>query len=157
MTSINEVQKLNKLAKSLVNHNAFGGREEAVEKAREMMKNPVFGEVKPQVTNKETQSQKSDDEGMEGMKRAMQKNVEFISKTIFAFQKDLDGIKAELADLKREMKQMKLGSTPRQPTTQQTVQQTSEIKQVTKETSHPRSGNTNASDVSIEKMFYYGK
>lgn len=129
MTSINEIQKINSIAKELLDHGMAGNRHDAVVLARKMMKSDESGDMfeqsvsavpykekRPDKTDNlveassEAPSQESkpaDNAEITQLASAIQKNSEFIAKKFNEFQKEIESLKGEVGHYRKEFIDLK--------------------------------------------------
>ncbi len=179
---VERIQKINSLAVDLMKQGLAEDREEAIKQAENVFRSEEadgYSEVKKatelQTPNSE-ETQSEPEISQNKIKEILQKNTEFIVKTIKEFQEKIHQLEKEVAHVKNNtqgiptvkdlldeaQRQKQEQATSRieesapvqaQPVVQQ-AQHKTEQAQTTE--SHPRSGNYKDNDVSIEKFFYMG-
>jgi hypothetical protein len=153
---VDRIQKINDLAVELQNQGLAPDRQAAVAQAEKILLKKEYAclQSSNEEQVKEIKVEEKEPEkmlGQEEIKEILEKNVTFIVKT-------MKGFKEEISKLKEEIKVLK--SRPAQTIVQQPrpQQQTQPAKQQNNDPAndHPRSGNYNDTDVSIETFFYSG-
>lgn len=173
MGYVEDIQKVNDLARELLNHHMADSLTEAVEKARQMLnKNDIpsvsgDGSVRPAEEKKEEIKVEEVKEPMvsqrmnnDEWKQVLAKNNEYIVEQFKLMKGKLDEAFKEIEKLKEEVKNMdpplkQLMTEPEKK--EQPVQQTIAKPEKKEEDSHPRQGNFGSEDVSIDKIFYFGQ
>ena len=147
---VQTIQKINDLALKL-QQQAGMSREEAVKQAEIMLSKGEkleINEISPQkLQEMETKPENTNVSWQEAMK----KNTDFIVRNFKDIQREIVSLKAEIDNLKNQIRNMHL-SAPKPEPKKESQQQLKEEKP--KE--HPRQGQYTEKDVSIEKMFYFG-
>lgn len=182
MGYVEDIKKINALAKELLHHNIVGSQDEAVLKAKEMLvkKNVSSPTVQTESYVDLSKNPLPEEQKREEWKDAMGKNNEYIITELKHFRSTLDTLTNELQTIRNELNGMKKQNTAANTAVQNTelteqreytqqyarpVQTTplptppergaQEVKiQVTQP--HPRAGNYKPEDVSVEKFFYFG-
>lgn len=155
--SIEDVKHINELAQSLLDQRIVASREDAIKQA-EMMLNRKLVEA----TNKPESSQVEyeDKEELEKCRNIIQRNKEYMDRQLFNFKHEIENLNSIIITLRKEIDSLKTNIKGA------SIQEISESKfgaekqvkqQEEKKESHPRQGNFTSKDVSIEKMFYFGK
>ena len=136
--SVDDIQKVNKLAQDLLDQGICTERQQAVQQAEQMLnKNLTKASQTPELNN----------EQMDEFKNFMMRSKDYMEKQLKVFRQDIQSLANQIEELK---KQIRTAPPP-------IIKEKCETPQTELETKpHPRSGNTEAKDVSIEKMFYYG-
>jgi hypothetical protein len=165
---IERIQKINNLALDLMQQGLAKDREDAISQAEKVFNErdsedynqirETMQEIKNENVPKENKSELS----QEKVSEILERNSNFLVKKIKEFQEKVDNLEREIVMLKGQILNCK--TQTRQPVVsevtnsqEQNQQQTRSPQQVQAETSnHPRSGNYNENDVSIEKFFYMG-
>ncbi len=176
MGYIEDIRKINALAKELLLHNIVQSQDEAVVKAREMLvKKDSASSGSDYIDlskNAIPQQEGEKTERREEWKDAMAKNNEYIIAELRKCKSDIDSFANQLSALRSELVQVRARaaqlSKKEEPV--QNVQDIQRIRSAPTETAtttatteekrdyvnHPRSGNYKPNDVAIEKFFYYG-
>ncbi|MBI2133386.1 hypothetical protein HYU11_01750 [Candidatus Woesearchaeota archaeon] len=141
---VEEVQKINSLAKELLKHHIASSSEDAYVQAELMVK----GEA-PKV-NREDEVNR--DLRMLGLKLNSMYNE------IVALQAEIKGLKDEMTSIKKKIESFRVVEQPRaEPVHQPPNEQQAIPPAKTEQASRPRTGDYQEKDVQIEKFFYYGK
>ncbi|MBT4651154.1 hypothetical protein HOC13_01380 [Candidatus Woesearchaeota archaeon] len=157
--NVERIQKINDLALELMKQGLTPDREAAIEQAEKLLSKQDYTSLKETNHDIHTSSQNQEKQQEltdEKIKDILEKNTLFMVKTIKEFRERLEGMDKKIQELKI------IRAAPRpQPTPQpvQSNQQAAPVPQPTPPPSaenHPRSGNFNDTDVSIEKFFYAG-
>ncbi|MBI4438670.1 hypothetical protein HY640_01935 [Candidatus Woesearchaeota archaeon] len=152
---VEEIQKINNLAKELMKHQLASSSEEAYVKAELMVK----GEA-PKVTREDEVNRELRTLGM---------NMNSLYNELVKLQHEFKSFREEFSDIKRRVENMipvqqaqqaqqaapaeRTGERePQQPTHTETASQPSDKKQ----TVRPRTGDYSEKDVAVEKFFYFG-
>ncbi|PIN87003.1 hypothetical protein COV19_02320 [Candidatus Woesearchaeota archaeon CG10_big_fil_rev_8_21_14_0_10_44_13] len=159
---VEQMQKINKLARELMQHGIAPDMEEATKQAELMINkgdNSISEVIRPNSTKRPEERQqvqqreeRSDNEGaviMELRKLATQLGEQ--SRTIKSLKEQLDGVKDEMGKLKAMKTHQPV--MIKQPFEEQVHLKKEEVK---KDEPHPRVGAYASEDVSIEKFFYSG-
>jgi len=172
MSDIDKIIKVNNLAKELLTQGRASSRDEAVKMAEQMLSTSV---IEPSTKAQHAQSSQqqvaqsaeaaqeqpsqqvsNNNELVEKMYDFMKKQFEVYKENIVALNSNLNQLKEELQRLKSEIARQK-AAEPRTEQKQDQPQSGHPSKEVRDPKSHPRMGNYNPDQVSVEKMFYYGK
>ena len=178
--SVEDIQKVNKFAQELLDQGIVESREEAVKKAQEMLNKEIAGgdvQVKETEEKQNIAASGSNEDNLRNMiertKTYMETQFNGYKNALIALEKEIRRLHQEVETLKSrpvpqptkqqdpaEEPQKVEESAPQDPGTQTKSDssqepQKVEVKQESGE-SHPKVGKTNAEDVSIEKMFYFG-
>ena len=141
--SVDDIQKVNKLAQDLLNQGICSDRQEAVKKAEEMLNKNLAKNVEPSAV-----ASSEDD----NFKMLFDRFKDYTQKQMQVFRNDLQCLNDQIKSLKSQ-----LHSRPK-PVVKQA--ENSDNPQTTikedDDKPHPKRGNTKSEDVCIEKMFYYG-
>lgn len=165
MTSITEIQKLNDMTKELRSHGMAVSSRDAVENARKMMRTSDVDEAiftaKPTYSEEKTIELK--EVSKDDLVKAMEANAKYIAEQLKAFREEMSSLKTDVDNLRKEIVGVRINAAkqeinekPIQQSTAQAMQQAGQQAPPQAE-SHPRQGNFEQKDVSIEKMFYFGK
>jgi len=172
---VEQIQKINKLALDLMRQGLATSRDEAVTQAEKVFRRQEISEYDSfketwQEVGKEQQPKESKEErsdvslNPDEIKEILKQNADFMVKKIKEFQEKVMSLEKEMAELRTKVTYHRL------PTVEE-VKQQSQIQKEEKvsvegnprtpteaasKSSHPRSGNFKAEDVSIEKFFYMG-
>ncbi|MBW3003030.1 hypothetical protein KY328_00970 [Candidatus Woesearchaeota archaeon] len=188
MGYVEDIQKINKLAKELLDHKMADSLDEAVVQAKGMLKNDIDlakipnpgtdyqEEVKVEKINSQTlQEHERKLKAIEEDKKepdiswqeAMAKNNEYIVGMMKKFESAVHTFNNELCALRRKVASLEDGqkvvnlvkeqaSEPVQQPQQQAAPQPAPQAQQ-QQSSHPKTGSSDPSQFSVEKIFYYGK
>lgn len=162
--NVEQIQKINDLARDLLRQGLAQDHEEAVAQAERVFQSKAdqYNEIRQTMRDvraeAEPREKSTADLSNEQVKEILEKNTQFLVKTIKEFQEKIKAMEDEMAILKT-----KVASPPPRPTiireSRDNPEQFKSAKEQSKPSSgnHPRSGNYNDEDVSIEKFFYTGK
>ena len=159
--SVEDIQKVNDLAQELLKKGFVGSREEAVQKAQEMLNKEITGAAQIKETDEKQNIAASGDDP-EKLRNMVERTKEYVERqfngyknALIALEKEINALKQQVSELKTKaakpdpaeepMKVEKSGDPAEEP---QKVEE--------KKDSHPKVGRNNPEDVSIEKMFYFG-
>ncbi|MBR9683003.1 hypothetical protein GOV03_00495 [Candidatus Woesearchaeota archaeon] len=170
---VDRVQKISNLAEELMKQGLVQERDEAIQQAEKILAkedcsslNETMEEV--QGLNLETGEIKQVAEetlSLDKVKDVMEKNTTFMVKKMKEHQEEVEGLKQEIAGLRNELKEIRYtpNNLPTEPAVKEVVREepaapAEEKPEATgsSDENHPRSGNFNDTDVSIEKFFYSG-
>ena len=184
---VERIQKLNSLALDLIRQGLAKDREEAIKMAQETLRDQdssdfsqIQGQNPAPITGQSNQT-KNPELSQDKIVQILEKNTQFLVKTIKEFQTKITSLEQEVAQLKNKVNYSKLPSAsqvreptplptetqapvdnkPATPQAQQAPEQQQQQQQqpaaaAQSSSGHPRSGNYNDQDVSIEKFFYMG-
>ena len=148
---VEEVQKINNLAKELLKHHIASSSEDAYAQAEKMIKGEPHKEGMEDETNRELR--------MLGLK------LNSLYSELVSTQQELKGMKEEIAYIKNKL-QSEAFQRPATPVQQASAQHSTEsgehieaqkTQEAPKKTeSRSRTGDYSEKDVEIEKFFYYG-
>ncbi|MEA3430054.1 MAG: hypothetical protein U9R08_02175 [Nanoarchaeota archaeon] len=182
MGYIEDIQKINSLAKELMEHGMATSLDEAVIKAKSMLKNDVpLGkvpnpgdtaeeEIKVEEINSQTlQEHERKLKAVEDKKEpdmtwqeAMTKNNEYMvgmlkqfESALNMFNNEMSAIKRQISDIKESQKVVNVVTEAAAPAQQPQTQQTQQVPQQTGQ-SHPKTGSSDPSKFSVEDIFYCG-
>lgn len=154
---IEKLKRLNDLARNLKKSGFAQTSEEAAQQANDVygkdLKDIVPDKPEPEKSSEPVSEQPEpspapDDALFEAkMKLLLEMNQKQFQEQISSIRSQLDGLASELASLKQQVKA---------PRPEKKVPEQKKLPDEKKD-SHPRQGEFKSDDVSIEKMFYYGK
>jgi len=177
---VERIQKINNLALDLIKQGLATDRDEAIAQAEKIFSSTdteaynsmketlqeVKSEKQPELKNNEKQANNPQNTELSQNKieEILEKNTKYLVKTIKDFQEKINYLEKELSIVKNKLNYTKL------PTVKDIVKPTEDVtsersqvemvttsNEITKENNtHPRVGNYNDTDVSIEKFFYMG-
>lgn len=172
---VERVQKINDLAVNLMKQGLADDRETAIQQAEKIFKerdSSEFSEMREtmQEMKKETEPLTNETElSQDEIKDILKQNTDFVVKKFKEFQEKIVRLEKEIATLRTQMTYSKLPTAEQVKSKEEiTVKEAVDIPPVQenkeetekedppKAPSHPRSGNYNEDDVSIEKFFYMG-
>ena len=179
MGYIEDIKKINALAKELLQHNIVSSQDEAVVKAREMLvKKPGNATVQNEEyvdlsrPQERAQAAQAAESRAEDWKEAMAKNNEYIVSEMRGFKNSVELLMTELQTLRSEvntLRRQNMSASTQQPAQQMTqpapqpqqqqhaqVVHPQQAQAESKPQPHPRAGNYTPADVSVEKFFYFG-
>ncbi|MBT4935564.1 hypothetical protein HOL21_02815 [Candidatus Woesearchaeota archaeon] len=166
---VERIQKVNDLAVDLLKQGLARDREDAVAQAETIFKTNEseeytnFREAASEIKQEKTAESVLDDETI---KTILSKNTTFLVNTINEFKDKIESLEREITILKSNsvrqprVQDLKMNppiqepASPSQESVQPVEQQAQQSSEPVKD--HPRSGNYNDADVSIEKFFYMG-
>lgn len=161
--SVEDVQKVNKLAQELLNHGIVASRDDAVRRAEEML-NKKIADVQ---RNDQSQTVTSDGSvkapgDPDYYRNIIERTRDQVQREMKSFTEMLTLLASEVDSIKEEIKNLKINFRPQENVKEEVDRELKEEqtkiveKQEAKQEPHPKRGNFNSSDVAIEKMFYYG-
>lgn len=174
MGYVEDIQRINDLARELLNHHMADSLTEAVEKARQMLNktdvpgvgmgipNPVLKKEEFKIEElKEAKQEQAFSQRINNdeWKQVLSKNNEYIVEQFRLMKSKLEEAFKEIETLKEKVKKM---DPPLRQLMQEEKKQQHEQGQHTiaqpqqKQEAHPRQGNFQSSDVAIDKIFYFG-
>ena len=147
---VEKLQKINALARELLQHKMASSMDDAVKMAEEQLRGkPIVSEIRqtmePPKPVQEPQKEASSDE----VKRLMKKVDEHAS-VIDSMSKKMNEMISEINNLQSELKRVKTIQVPE-------GKEQSKLRPPEKKEAHAKVGIYNPDDVSIEKMFYFGQ
>ncbi|MBS3169730.1 hypothetical protein J4210_04555 [Candidatus Woesearchaeota archaeon] len=163
---VERIQKINSLAVELMKKGLATDRENAVVQAEQIYRNTdtesytslreTLKEVRAEAAPKKEQ-ESTVDLSQDQIKDILEKNTKFLVSTIKDFQEKMGGMEKELEALKTKLRYQSI------PTAKEILVEAPQAGRPMAEPGkanvtmqHPRSGNYNEQDVSIEKFFYMG-
>ena len=175
MGYVEDIQKINDLARELLNHHMADSLTEAVEKARQMLNKSAIPAVGADGSAKPAQKEEIKVEEVKEVqmvsqrmnsdewKQVLAKNNEYIVEQFTVMKGKLEEAFKEIEKLKEDVKKMDpplkqlMDGPKKQPSPEEPMQQTIAQPEKKKEEAHPRQGNFKSEDVSIDKIFYFGQ
>lgn len=174
--NIDQIQKINALALDLLRQGLATDREDAVNQAERIYEHrygadathlrqtqeAVQASAQPQPRKAETPSFSTIEPelGTEKVKDILEKNTNFLVKTIKEFQERMQAMEKEVSSLRQGMANARVErlSQPVQRGEDSSQQQTIQRGKTESPTAenHPRTGTFKQAEVSIEKIFYMG-
>lgn len=161
---IEALRKLNELTKALQQHGMSISSQDAMTQAEQIL-HPIQEKTRAEPIQTENQTTEYTDRLMERKyKLLLEMNNKKFEETITTLKNSIHTLTQDMAKLKTDLTLMEMKktliqeqSTPITTTTkiEQQQEQTDTQPQQKKET-HPRQGNFNPGDISIEKVFYFG-
>ncbi|MBI2102519.1 hypothetical protein HYT55_01670 [Candidatus Woesearchaeota archaeon] len=166
---VERIQKINSLAVELMKKGLATDRENAVVQAEQIYRNTdtegysslrdTLREVKAEASPKK-EIESAVDLSQDQIKEILEKNTKFLVSTIKDFQEKMGNMEKELESLKTKLRYQSIPTAkeiivdaPQQASRPRPVEQP---RGAPTTNTHPRSGNYNEQDVSIEKFFYMG-
>ena len=163
--SVEDVMKVNKLAKELLDQGIVASRDDAVKRAQEMLNKDIVGnDMSSENTNKSFVVEDSSIEKMRNMIERVKENTErrfeSYKNALIGLEKEMYKMKEEIASLRakgiaRSIQNTELESKRVNEASEPAKEVQQEIPRGSSETNQ-RKGNFRPEDVSVEKMFYYG-
>jgi len=149
---VQKLKKMNELSKELKKHGMADSTAQAFSQAGEMVRDEAF----KQVIERNKSSQKSKDcfdnqyqIMLERQNRQIAQEVKALKETVAAMQAEIEMLKAD---------QKTASKLQDKQTQEKPVQETqTKFPQKPESKEHPKQGGFSPDDVSIEKMFYFGK
>ncbi|MEM3126504.1 MAG: hypothetical protein QW331_00340 [Candidatus Woesearchaeota archaeon] len=164
MTSITEIQRLNEMTKELRSHGMAFSSDDAVQNARKMIDTKDIDEnvfSSQAILLKEEKKTEAKDVSKDDLIRAMEENAKYVAEQMKAFKTEISSMKTDIENLRKEIVGIRINSAREEikekPIRQSTSQMMQQAAQQTPAEPHPRQGNFEQKEVSIEKMFYFGK
>ena len=159
--SVEDVMKVNQMARNFLDQGVSSSRDEAVEKAQEMLNKDITGENTKKEIKKEApaQGENMDDiqNTLKRMKEQTERKFEAYRNALMALEKEIVSLKSAVNRLNNQKPAAPVQeSAPAAPTQEAATPAQPEAPASEEKESHPRTGNHKAEEVSIEKMFYYG-
>lgn len=145
---VEKIQKINDLALKLQQQAGFD-REKAVKEAERMLSKGDNLEVNEITSDKVREMDQKPVTNMT-WQEAMEKNTKFIVKEFKDIQREIISLKAEMQNLNHKIKNMALVPPTPPPEARKETQA-----ELPKE-KHPKQGDCNPKDYSVEKYFYFG-
>lgn len=150
--SIEDIQKINQMAQNLLDNNMVSSREEAVKEAQRLLNKDI---VQGKKINEDGSAAVKED--FEYYKNIITRTKEYTLQQLNAFKKEIGSMSAEIKKLKNEvscLKVMKSVERTEKDDPKEPVQQKLKSK---KDEPNQRTGRISPNDVSVEKVFYFGK
>ena len=148
--SIEDIQKINQMAKNLLDNGMVSSREEAVREAQRILNKEI-------VNKQETKEDGSISAGnnMDHFKNIITRIKEYTLQQLNNFKKDIENLTAEIHKLKNEISILKVTRSaekqddePKEPAQQRLKTKKTETNQ--------RTGKISPEEVAVDKIFYYG-
>ena len=152
--SVEDVMKVNKMAKEFLDQGICSSRDEAVKKAQETLNKEIAGnDIKVEEAK---QSTVVEDDSVEKLKNMLERMKDQTERRFEAYKNALMALEKEIVALKGKITTASL-SKPEPSAPEPKIEEGAEpeAKEEKKE-SHPKRGNYNPDDVAVEKMFYMG-
>lgn len=184
MGYIEDIQKINSLAKDLLNHGMAKSLDEAVVQAKKMLKNDVDlakipnpgsdykkvedeeDDVRVEEINSksmEALEEKESEQEKISWQEAMKMNNEYIVGQLKKYESALQMFNDEISALKRQMTDLKEGQKIMNMVREQPQQQQQNLQPEPNQQSqepqktHPKTGSSDPGEFAVEKIFYFGK
>ncbi len=161
---VDQIQKINNLALDLLRQGIAKDREDAFHQAEKVYQKqaPEYHEFKETFKSVEAQGRPKapetsvpEDLSADKIQDILVRNKDFLVKKIREFQEKMEAMEQEIAILKSKVAAS--GAAVRQAAAvQQEAKASASSSHAAAPAPHPRLGNYNEGDVSIEKMFYTG-
>ena len=153
---IERIQKVNNLALDLVKQGLAPDRESALAQAEQILQgvkgSQEYSELRQNIEVKKEPIQVIQDLSKDQIRDILEKNTTFLVKTIKDFNAKIITMENEISSLRSQ-----IHAVPKVKEIVTQVSATNTSGPAQNKESHPRSGNYNDTDVSIEKYFYMGK
>ena len=147
--SIEDVQKINQMAQTLLDQGMVESREEAVKQAQQILNKNI---VDKQEVKQDGSAAVKDD--MDYYKNIVIRTKEYTIQQLNVFKKEIQSLAAEINKLKGEIETLKTTETQQCP--ENTEKPTQKKLKTQKKEYNQRKGNFSSADVAVEEMFYYG-
>jgi hypothetical protein len=149
--SIEDIQKVNKMAQELLNQGMVSDREEAVKEAQRILNKEIVD--KQEVKQNGSAAAKDD---LEYYKNIITRTKEYTLQQLNAFKKEIGTLSAEVHKLRNEVSCLKVVRSverkeeddPKEPVQQKLKSKKKNINQ--------RTGGISPEEVAVDKIFYYG-
>lgn len=154
---VETVQKINDLAIKLQQQGNMS-KEEALKQAEQMLSKDDNKLEVNEISDKKVEEMDHNEEPKTNMtwQEAMEKNTKFIVSTFKDIQSEIVNIKSEMDNLRNQIKNIKLSPPPAEAPAKVENKQENTENTPEKQEKHPKQGDCNPSDFSVEKMFYCG-
>jgi len=155
--SVEDVMKVNKLAQDLLDQGLVASRDDAVKRAQEMLSKEIVGnDIKVEdVQDKQTIS--VNDNSLDKLRNMVERIKEHSERKLDSYKDGLMALEKELKCLRVEIEDMKSRERRKAMEAKASVEKKEVQEKIVEEKeSHPRKGNFNSDDVSVEKIFYFG-
>lgn len=164
--AVEDIQKINNLVQELMKKGVCTSREEAVKMAERFLDKQVISS-KTQALGPEPKinqnSQNLSSQDIESLRNMLERTKEYLQKDLEKFRaalavlaKDMDNIKKDIRNLKVAGENRSIRGTDLDGKSVKEAAETQK-KIETKNDFHPKQGRYKADDVSVEKVFYFGK
>ena len=162
---VERIQKINNLALDLMKQGLATDREAAIQQAEKVFRGQDaedYHDIKERMKDVKTEPQEEKKEAVadisqDQIKDILEQNSKFLVRKIKEFQEKIGSLEREISQLRTQMTYQKLPTVKEVISNKEPNQQkTGEIPSNSPPADHPRSGNYNDTDVSIEKFFYMG-
>lgn len=151
---IDRIQKVNMLANNLMKQGLASDKDDAIRQAERIYDVQTPNRVEVQ---EETAVPKQGGITEDKLHEILEKNTQFLVKTIRDFSKRLDEMEQKLSSRSRiQVEPLQQAVPPAQPARPAYVERSAPPAPPAPPPTNPRSGNYNDEDVSIEKFFYMG-
>lgn len=163
--SIEETEKINKLAAELYRQGIASTRDDAVRRAQEMLIRQSGTSGTQSVVQEQEPKSKSitdnypnevalrDKQFVERELSRFSKVLDSLSKEIFSLKDELGAVKSSLSTIRVQMSQASQQASQQKPAQQQLQKEEQKPQQPV---NHPRSGSYKSEEVAIDKFFYFG-
>jgi lysozyme family protein len=148
--SVEDVQKVNKLAQDLLDQNMASSREDAVKQAQQILNKDIVD--KQEIKEDGTVAAKDD---LDYYKNIITRTKEYTLQQLNVFKKEIETLTSEVTKLKGEIESLKTTETQQCPKNIEKPKQ-KKLKTQKKEETNQRTGKFSPSDVAVDKIFYYG-
>lgn len=165
---VERIQKINALALDLMKRGLAADREEAVIQAERVYRSrdaqESYSALRETMAGIQEDTQKVRQGGSSEtialndntVKEILEKNTEFIVSKMKEFQDKIAAFEKEISQLKTQMTHHRPAMSQEMPASRPAPASSGMVGKDPSSSNHPRSGNYNANDVSIEKFFYMG-
>jgi len=149
--SIEDVQKVNKMAQNLLDQRLVSSREDAVREAQRLLNKDIVD--RKEVNEDGSVAAKND---FEYYKNIITRTKDYTLQQLNVFKKEIETLTAEVHKLKAELSCLKVvkpverteEDNPEEPVQQKLKAKKKETNQIT--------GNISPEDVAVDKIFYFG-
>ncbi len=167
--SVEDIQKVNKLAQELLDQKIIESREEAVQKAQEMLNKEIVGDNIQIKETDDRQNVAAAGNSEERLRNIIERTKEYMEKQFAGYKNALMALEREIRALQQQVEELKskaqsssqerIPEEPSEPEQKQEPEKQEQLEESEKKSEgepHPKRGNYNPDDVSVEKMFYFG-
>jgi len=164
--AVEDIQKINNLVQELLKKGVCSTRDEAVKMAEKFLDKQVISS-KTQVLGPEPQTnqvaQNSSSQDIETLRNMLERTKEYLQKDLQKFRAALEVLAKDMDNVKKEIRNLRVagennsvkGTDLDGKNVKEAAEEQKKIE--TKNDFHPKQGRYKADDVSVEKVFYFGK
>ena len=153
---IDSLRKINELTKALQQHGISTSSQDAMSKAEQIL-SPTQERIHAEPMQVKEQVAECADILLERKYKLMlEMNNKRFEETIITLQNNIQTLAQDIAKLKNDIRLMDMKNTTSQQATLKAETQQEQTGTQQKKDCHPRQGNFNPGDISMEKVFYFG-